>query len=61
MIKFKKTLLVSVAAALAASSVLGLAACGGGNGGDDGDGGKCGTGKTTTIQFWGEGDADELK
>lgn len=57
MIKFKKTLMVSVAAVLAASSVLGLAACG-----DDPDdnGGKGGGGKVTTIQFWGQGDADEL-
>ena len=61
MIKFKKTLLVSVATVLAASSVLGLAACGGNGGGDDGDSGKGSGGKTTTIQFWGSGDADELK
>ena len=56
--KFKKTLMVSLAAVLAASSVVGLAACG-----EDGDSGsgKGGKGKTTTIQFWGQGDADELK
>ena len=58
MAKFKKTLIVSLAALLAASSVVGLAACGQG---EDDDGGKGGNTKLTTLQFWGSGDADELK
>ena len=56
MAKFKKALIVSVAAVLAASSVVGLAACGED---DDGDG-KGGGGKLTTINFWGGGDDVEV-
>ena len=56
--KFKKTLMVSLAAVLAASSVIGLTACGGGEG--EG-GGKGGGGKFTTINFWGGGDENETE
>ncbi len=57
MAKLKKILTLSCAAVLAASSVVGLAACG--DPGED-DGGKVNGSKFTTLQFWGSGDADEL-
>lgn len=57
--KFKRTLMVSCAAVLAASSVFGLVACGEGGGGGDDDGGKGGGGKVTSITFQGGGDANE--
>lgn len=57
MAKFKKTLVVSLAALLTASSAIGLVACGE----SDDDSGKGGSSKVTTLQFWGSGDADELK
>ena len=55
MLKFKKTFMVSLAAVLAASSVLGLAACGG-----DDSGGRTDKNKFTTISFWGGGDDNEV-
>ncbi len=55
MLKFKKTFMVSLAAVLAASSVLGLAACGG-----DDSGGRTDKNKFTTINFWGGGDDNEV-
>lgn len=56
MLKFKKTFMVSLAAVLAASSVLGLAACGG-----DDSGGRTDKNKFTTINFWGGGDDNEVE
>ena len=47
--------MVSLAAVLAASSVLGLAACGG-----DDSGGRTDKNKFTTISFWGGGDDNEV-
>lgn len=55
MIKVKKTVIASLAAVLTASSMLGFTACE-----DDSDGKGSGS-KLTTLQFWGSGDADELK
>lgn len=48
--------MVSLAAVLAASSVLGLAACGG-----DDSGGRTDKNKFTTINFWGGGDDNEVE
>ncbi len=53
--KFKRLLILSAASLLAASSVLGIVACGENGGG----GGRGGGGKTVTLQFWGSGDEDE--
>ncbi len=55
MTKFKKTLTVSCAMMLAATSVLGLVACGE----EDEGGGRGGNGGYTTVVFWGGGDANE--
>ena len=57
MAKLKKSLVLSLAALLTASSAIGLVACGE----SDDDSGKGGSSKVTTLQFWGSGDADELK
>ncbi len=56
MVKIKKSVVVSLAAVLAASSVLGFAAC---DPSDD-DSGKGDGAGITSLQFWGSGDADEL-
>jgi len=53
--KLKKTMMIALAGILTASSLVGFAGCG-----EDSDDGKGGGGKTTTLQFWGSGDADEL-
>ena len=55
MAKFKKVLMVSLASVLAASSAVGLVACG-----DEGEGGTGGSGKYTSVTFWGGGDAYEV-
>lgn len=58
MLKFKKPFALSLATVLIASSAFTLASCGKESDDDDGKGGGS---KTTTLQFWGSGDADELK
>lgn len=56
MVKLKKSVILSLAALMTVSAV-GMAACGE----TDGDDGKGSGSKLTTLQFWGSGDADELK